>query len=93
MLREGRNGWAKKSIQVSRTGRTLLQDWQNSPSNVKYAALFERRISFTAFSYDGVHHWLDFRRRAGDDAKDFAGRSLLLQSFGEFAVARFEFLA
>ena len=31
-----------------------------------------------------VQHWLNVRRRAGDDAQNFTGRSLLLQRFLEF---------
>jgi hypothetical protein len=33
---------------------------------------------------DDVQHRLDVRRRAGDDAKNLTGRSLLLQGFLEF---------
>ena len=33
---------------------------------------------------NGVHHWLDLGRRAGDDAQDFTRRGLLLQRLGEF---------
>jgi hypothetical protein len=36
----------------------------------------------------GIEHGPDISRRAGDDAEDFARGGLLLQSFGEVAIAR-----
>src|SRR5262245_56127968 len=35
-----------------------------------------------------VQYWLDIRRRTGDDAENLARRGLLLQCFGEIAIAR-----
>ena len=39
---------------------------------------------------DHIQHRLDIRRRAGDDAQNLARRGLLLQRFGELAVASIE---
>ena len=37
-----------------------------------------------AFSSNDVQHWLNIRRRAGDNAQDFTCRRLLLQRLFEF---------
>ena len=39
---------------------------------------------------DHIQHRLDIRRRAGDHAQNLARRGLLLQRFGELAVASIE---
>ena len=39
-----------------------------------------------------IQNRLNVRRRAGDHAQDFARRGLLLQSFGQIAIARLQFL-
>ena len=43
--------------------------------------------SRAAFADDRIQYWLNVRRRAGDNTRNFAGRSLLLQRLGEIAVA------
>ena len=49
-------------------------------------------ITARAFAAMRIENRLERRSASGDDAQDLAGRSLLLQGFGEIAVARLEFL-
>src|SRR5262245_49500532 len=41
---------------------------------------------------NGIEHWLNIRRRAGDDTQDLTGGCLLLQRVGEVAIADLEFV-
>ena len=61
--------------------------FRRSPQIVSVDVIDDRILRFCNFCCifgDGVQHWLNIRRRAGDDAQDFTRRRLLLQRFFEF---------
>ena len=68
---------------------TSAARWISSPSNVKTFAEVAPH-SFSAAARDRVEHRLHVGLRLADHAQDVAGRRLLLQRFGQVAVACLE---